>query len=194
MNITRIDGNISSIVFLSSDEKLLLVNYMEEKTISKNELLLKEGQICDFIGFINSGVLIYSKILDNGDEVTTDFAFEGEWVADNYSRLKKSPSLLNIKAIEKTQLLIIKEKDLSELYVKLPKLEKLGRLLMEQAFVKMTRFSLDLQTLSAKERYLKLIHEYPETLKRIPLYHIANYLGIAPKSLSRIRNTIFDNG
>jgi len=45
-----------------------------------------------------------------------------------------------------------------------------------------------LQTLSAEERYRKLIAESPQAFQRLPLYHIANYLGIAPKSLSRIRN------
>lgn len=183
--------NIETIISLDKNEKEIISKYIEIKELKKNDFFLIEGKICDSIAFVEEGILIYYKNLDNGNEVTTDFAFKGEWISDNYSRLNKSPSRLNIKAIEDSILYIIKDKDLSDLYTKVPKLEKMGRILMEQAFIKMTQLSIDLQTLSAKERYLKLTMEYPDIIQKMPLYHIANYLGIAPKSLSRIRNNIF---
>ena len=62
---------------------------------------------------------------------------------------------------------------------------------MEQAYLKIVQQSLDLQTLTAKERYESLLRKYPEIFQKVPLYHIANYLGIAPKSLSRIRSEFF---
>lgn len=184
--------SIESIISLKDSEWDIILNAMQIKTLSKNEYLLKEGQICDFIAYINSGLLIYLKVADDATEVTTDFAFEGDWVTDNYSRLNNSPSFLHIKAIEDTELLIVKHKDLTDIYKKVPKLERFGRILMEQAFVKITQHSIDLQVLPAKERYLKLLQSQPQAFQKIPLYHIAHYLGIAPKSLSRIRNTIFN--
>jgi len=59
--------------------------------------------------------MIYFKSLDNGDEITTDFAFEGDWVNSVVSRLTNSPSILNIKAIEDSEILIIKIEDLNKL-------------------------------------------------------------------------------
>jgi Mn-dependent DtxR family transcriptional regulator len=44
-----------------------------------------------------------------------------------------------------------------------------------------------------EERYLKLIAERPKVMERIPLHHIASYLGIKPESLSRIRKRLADN-
>jgi hypothetical protein len=38
---------------------------------------------------------------------------------------------------------------------------------------------------------VKTLQKYPEILQKVPLYHIANCLGIAPKSLSRIRSELF---
>ena len=67
-------------------------------------------------------------------------------------------------------------------------MERVGRLLIEQAYVRLVQLSIDLQILFAEERYLKLVTQSPHAFQRLPLYHIANYLGIAPKSLSRIRN------
>ncbi|MBC7889203.1 MAG: Crp/Fnr family transcriptional regulator [Ferruginibacter sp.] len=183
--------SINAIVSLTNEEWLQLLKLTEIKILKKNSYFLREGQVCESVAFVNNGTLIYFKSLENGDEITTDFAFDGDWVTDNHSRLNHSPSFINIKAIEETELLIIKNNDLFDLFYSIPKLERLGRILIEQAFIKIAQHSIDLQVLSATGRYASLLEQYPEILKNIPLHHIANYLGIAPKSLSRIRRQIF---
>ena len=190
--IQKIKASIAPIVSLTDTELSAFSGVFETKRYKKNEFFLKEGQVCNFLGFINYGVLVYCKIVDNGDEITTDFAFEGYWVTVNQRRLNNSPSLINIKAIEDSELFVIRQQDLSDLYIKIPKIERLGRILMEQAYLKIVRQSVDLQVLTATERYENLLHEFPEIFQRVQLYHIANYLGIAPKSLSRIRKELFD--
>jgi CRP-like cAMP-binding protein len=191
MNTVFLKSQINSLVSLNIEEWAQLLPFLESKTVKKNGYLLQEGQICDSIAFVNAGVLIYFKFLENGKEVTTDFAFKGEWVTDNQSRLNNSPSIINIKAIVPSEVLVLRNTDLPHLFERIPKIERLSRLLMEQAFTKFTRLSIDLQVLSARDRYIKMLKEYPEISQNVPLYHIANYLGIAPKSLSRIRNEIF---
>lgn len=186
----KLKSSIDSTINLKEEEWEKFRDFFQCVKLKKNDYLLKEGQVCDFVGFINSGALVYFKMLENGTEVTTDFAFENDWVTNNQSRLSNSPSLINIKAIEATELMVVKTSDLSDLYIQLPKIERLGRILIEQAFVRITNQSIDLQVLSAKERYEQLLQKSPEIIKRAPLYHIANYLGIAPKSLSRIRKEI----
>lgn len=186
----RLKSSIDSIITLEAEEWEKFCGFFQCVQLKKNDYLLKEGQVSDFVGFINSGALVYFKMLENGTEVTTDFAFENDWVTNNQSRLSNSPSLINIKAIEATELMLVKTTDLSDMYIQLPKVERLGRILIEQAFVRITNQSIDLQILSAKERYEQLLQKSPEIIKRAPLYHIANYLGIAPKSLSRIRKEI----
>jgi CRP-like cAMP-binding protein len=190
MPFEKVKCFISSIVSLNDEEWFQLTDFVEIRSLSKNGYLLEEGQVCDSIAFIQSGALVYFKLSKKLDEITTDFAFEGEWVTNNHSRLNHLPSTIYIKAIEDSELLIIKNENLNSLFGTIPKLEKLGRILMEQAFVKIAQNSIDLQVLSAKERYIKLIQQYPEVFQRMPLYHIANYLGVAPKSLSRIRKEI----
>lgn len=188
--ISRIKSGIESIVSLTDEELLLLCDSFEVKTLTKNEFFIEEGKVCNVIGFVSFGTMVYFKTMENGNEITTDFAFEGDWVTINESRLSNSPSLISSKAIENSELLVVKQQDLSDLYTKIPKLERLGRILMEQSFVKIAQQSIDLQVLSAKERYESLLLKYPEILQKVPLYHIANYLGIAPKSLSRIRKEL----
>jgi CRP-like cAMP-binding protein len=40
---------------------------------------------------------------------------------------------------------------------------------------------------TAIDRYNEMLKENPEIFQRVPLVHIASYLGITPESLSRIR-------
>lgn len=190
--LSKIKNSIDAIVSLTNEELSLFRDSFEVKTMNKNEFFLEEGQVCNYIGFINKGVLIYIKSMDNGNEITTDFAFESDWVTVNQSRLNNTPSSISIKAIEDAEILVIKQQDLSDLYIKIPKIERLGRILIEQAYLKIVRQSVDLQVLTATERYESLLRNYPEIFQKVPLYHIANYLGIAPKSLSRIRKELFD--
>jgi len=189
--IQRIKKSIEPIISLTGEELSTFCSAFGYKSVRKNEFFLKEGQVCDFIGLLTSGVVIYNKTLENGDEVTIHFAFEGDWVNNNLSRLSNSPSAISIKAIEDSEILIIKQSDINDLYIKIPKIERLGRILTEQSFIKFVEQTIDFQTLTAKERYENLLKNHPSIFQKVQLYHIANYLGIAPKSLSRIRKEIF---
>jgi len=188
--ILKIRNSIAPIVSLTDEEIATFSDAFVLKKLSKNDFFLKEGEICDFIGFVGFGVLVYFKTNENGDEITTDFAFEGDWVTNNQSRLKNTRSKINIRAIEDTEIFVIKQQDLNRLYLQTPKIERLGRILMELAYIKMVEQILELQVLSAKERYENLLKHHPEIFQKVQLYHIANYLGIAPKSLSRIRKEL----
>lgn len=189
--IQKIKKIIEPVISLTDDELSAFCNAFELRKISKNELFLKEGQICNFVGLVNYGLLVYFKTTADGEELTTDFAFEGDWVTHNPSRLTNTASAINIRAIEETEVFVMKQQDLNELYVQIPKIERLGRLLTEQAYLKIVDQTIELQVLSAKERYENLLKKHPDIVQKVQLYHIANYLGIAPKSLSRIRKELF---
>lgn len=186
-NYQKFKKSIEPVVSLTDAELATVIHTIVPKKVSKNGFILKEGEICDFVGFVNSGVIIYFKSKENGDEITTDFAFEGEWISNTQSRLTKSPSTFSIKASEDSEILLISQNDLDKLYLQIPKIERLGRILMEVAYLKIAAQSMELQVLSARERYENMLRKYPQVFQKVQLYHIANYLGIAPKSLSRIR-------
>jgi len=179
--------SVDPVVSLSESEKEILSGYFSSLVLAKNDHYLREGSFCRSVAFVCKGTLAYYKRLKSGDEATTDFAFAGDWATDNRSRLSNTPSLINIKALSTAELLVITQENLEKCYRLIPKTERQGRILIEQAFVRIAMQSIDLQTLSASQRYQKLVQEHPEIVQQVPLYHIASYLGIAPKSLSRIR-------
>ena len=188
MNLELLKQSFNKHLSLTEKEWVIVMSFIHLKNYSKGDILLRQDEVCSFISFLLSGSVIYYQLTDNGDEITTDFAFEGEWVTDNRSRISRTPSHINIKAFEDTQVACIQQNELEELFKRVPAMERVGRLLIEQAYLRIVQLSIDLQTLSAEERYQKLVSESPQAFQRLPLYHIANYLGIAPKSLSRIRN------
>jgi len=188
MNLELIKQSFNRLVVLSEEEWLVVLSHMQFKTYLKGEMLLRHDEVCKSISYLLKGSVIYYQQNEKGDEITTDFAFEGEWVTDNRSRISQTPSHQYIRAWEDTLTATIQQDELEILFREVPSIERAGRLLIEQAYVKIVQLSIDLQILSAEERYQKLIAESPQAFQRLPLYHIANYLGIAPKSLSRIRN------
>ena len=189
-NVKKLRACIDPIVLLSDNELSIFSNAFELVQVKKNDYFLKQGQVCNFLGLLLSGVMIYTKTVESGDEITIHFAFDGDWVNNNLSRLSNSPSNIHIKAIEDCEMLVIKQAAIENLYVEIPKLERLGRILTERSFVRFVEQTIEFQTLTAKERYENLLREFPEIIQRVQQYHIANYLGVAPKSLSRIRKEI----
>lgn len=188
--IIKLKASIDPIVKLSDEDYVVFSDAFELVKIKKNDYFLKEGQVCSFLGLLLSGVVIYTKTVESGDSITIHFAFEGDWVNNNLSRLNSSPSNINIKAIEDCEMLVIQQHAIEILYEQIPKLERMGRVLTERAFLKFVEQTIQFQTLSAKERYENLLREFPEIIQKVQQYHIANYLGVAPKSLSRIRKEI----
>jgi len=187
----QLRANFSRFVELTNAEFEEFTAKMRLKTLKKNEFLLREGEVCNKVVFINTGCLRYFFIVD-GMEKTGQFFFESTWYTDLESFLSGEPSEQYIQALEDTQLLMINKTDLLELYTQNHKFERFGRLLIEQEFLGLRRKNKILTNLSAEERYLDLIQNRPKVIERVPQIHIASYLGVQPESLSRIRKRIFE--
>ena len=106
------------------------------------------------------------------------------------SFLLQKPTELYTLALENTELLSISHSDLNELYKGSEIGLNIGRIASESLFIHKQAQQIDLLTLTAEERYTKLLSRQPEIIQRTPQKHIASYLGITPESFSRIRKKI----
>jgi CRP/FNR family transcriptional regulator, anaerobic regulatory protein len=186
----QILSRLSQFISLEKEEQDIFVSKLLVKQYRKKELILQEGQVCRYAYFINRGCFRYFYNV-NGRENTAQFFFENGWYTDYNSFLTGKPSTQNIEALEETEVLLLAAKDLQELYTTIPKFERFGRLMAENAFLGIRQRSEMLENQSAEERYLKLMKERPKVFERVPQHYIASYLGIKPPSLSRIRKRIF---
>jgi len=188
----RLKTSLDRLLPLSRDQFVYFATLLTMRRLAKHESFLQAGEVCTHIAFINKGCLRYYYLKD-GNEFNGQFFFEGSWVGDYQSFLTGQPAVQHIDALENTELLVIRRDDLQALYAEQPQFERFGRLLAENVVIGSQRRTASLLFETPEERYLKLIAERPKVVERIPLHHIASYLGIKPESLSRIRKRLADN-
>ncbi|GAA4886788.1 hypothetical protein GCM10023311_07800 [Flaviramulus aquimarinus] len=157
------------------------------KTIQKKDYILREGQICKSNYFIINGLVRSFYIDDKGNEKITQFALENWWVTNMESFIKKNPSLSSIQALEKTEILIISKEELEKLYISIPKLERLFRIVTENMLIANQRKNDVYFQMNSKDRYTSLINHFPNFIQRVPQYMIASYLEITPEYLSELK-------
>lgn len=158
----------------------------EVKSLEKNELLLKQGEICTTLAFVVSGALRQFRTEDV-DPYAYDFSFQGDYAVDFASFVSQRPCTIGISALRTSVLVCISKKNLDAAYQVSPAFQEFGRLMVERALVYDDSRGKSLLYDSPEERYLNLMERDPELLQEIPLYSIASYLGIRPESLSRVR-------
>lgn len=163
-----------------------LLQVSRELEIGRNDILQPIGHTCRTVYFILSGALRIFYMQQDRD-ITESFEFENQVVARAESLFSGKPSRKGIQALEDSRLVAIDADQLFELFNRHHGLERLFRKITEQAYVKTVNRLESLQFYSAEERYRNLLTEQPNLLQRVPLKHIASYLGITQVSLSRIR-------
>jgi CRP-like cAMP-binding protein len=126
--------------------------------------------------------------LKDGIEVTEYFAFPNDLIIRAESLFSKIPSKKAIQVLVESEVVAIPADPLFMLFEKHHDLERLFRILIQNAYVETLRRLENIQFLSAEERYAKLVEDKPELIRNIPLKHIASFLGITQVSLSRIRS------
>lgn len=169
---------------------LLIDTYFEPQSVKRNDMILSDGKICRFIAFIVSGSVRHFHIRD-GEEKTCEMSFENQFITDFRSFTYDIASIMNLQALEDTNILIIRKEKLFELYQKCPKYETFGRLIAEQIALRATDIAMSLSSDKPEVRFKNLLEKEPALFQRVQQKYIANFLGISPESLSRIRNRIF---
>lgn len=163
-----------------------LMDELVPMTLAKGALLLHSGEVCEQVWFIGRG-LVRAYFLKDGEEVTQQFFFEGNYTTDYESFLTRQPSQLHLHALESTLLLGLHREAMHRLYAADPGAERMGRRIAEEIFISVSRRNRSFLLDSAEKRYLDLLRERPKVMQRVPQRHIASYLGVKPESLSRIR-------
>lgn len=171
------------------DELILIEKYFELKTFKKKEYLLKDNKVCDFIAFIADGSIRHFHVKD-GVEKTCDISFENSWVTDFQSFTYDTIGKMNLQAMENVTIFLIKKQNLYKLYNECSKYETFGRLMAEQVAQRATEIAMSLSSEKPEERFQNLIKKQPDLFQRVSQKYIANFLGISPESLSRIRKRI----
>lgn len=153
----------------------------------KNSFLVAEGETFDSVFIIIKGAtrcFIYDA---QNNDITTWLGFENDVIFSPVNYTLQLPTCEVIQTLEDTDVWAIKNATLRELYENDLDFNKLGRSLMENSMTRMTMRAHSFQCQFAEERYADLIQQKPDILQRVPLKHIATFIGVKVETLSRIR-------
>jgi len=173
---------------MTHDELDILEGVLVPMRFAKNEMILREGEICRNIYYVEKGLLrqFYFK---KGKDITEHMAVEGSIVLCIESLFKEEPTQLQIKALEPAIVYALPKAKLEEVALHNVNIQILYRKILEESLIlsqihaDMVRFE------TAKDRYLRLCKMSPKLTLRAPLVYIASYLQMTPETLSRVRAT-----
>ena len=181
--------NVAKHIALLPKEEKHFVSLLAEQRVNKNEYLLREGDLCEYISYVSIGTLrAFYKDADE-KESTIMFAISDWWITDMNCFINGMQTQIFIQAVEESTVLKLSKRHLDQLYLDVPKFERFFRILMQNSYIREQQRVLQRLSLTAEERYNNFIKKYPAIVQRVPQKQIASYLGITPEFLSSIRKS-----
>ncbi|WP_353130905.1 Crp/Fnr family transcriptional regulator [Parapedobacter pyrenivorans] len=187
---TSINDYVNRCGAFSPEDIAVFNSLLRSKSIKKKQLLLREGEICDFEAYIVKGCLRTFYIDENGSEVILQFSVEDWWVGDIGSFHERTPTLLYVEAMEDSDLLMLNPARKEELLARVPQFERVFRLMIQRHLSALEHRLIRTIAKTAEERYVEFIKQYPKIALRVPQHYIASYLGMTPEFLSKVRRRL----
>lgn len=157
-----------------------------EFAFSKQAFISRMGEVEDHFYIVKSGVQRMSFPHD-GEDVCVGFSYDGSWSGAFDSFVTRKSGRFDVRAVTDTVLYGIRHEDLQGLYLELPVMERFGRLILEELMVGRATREIEQLSLSAEERYDRLVARSPKLLQLVPQKDIASYLRMSPETFSRLR-------
>jgi len=187
--LDKLHHYLSAYVPLSRQEFSQLLPYIEIREYDKKVKVIREGETERYLNIISSGLARKYLPLKN-NEITIQLATEGHIIHSELSFHNRIPSGSVVETIEPTVFFSISYDNLEQMYDQFPKIERLGRLLISELFVKKDSRYFDQLNKNTRERFLEYVRTHPQMMQRVPQKYIASYLNIKPETFSRLKHLI----
>jgi CRP-like cAMP-binding protein len=179
-------NQLEKIIQLSESEFDYILSHFTTRKFKKRQLVIQEGQLVENDFFILSGCLKSYSTDANGKEHIIQFGMQDWWITDYQAYYNQSTATVTIDCIEDTELLCLSYKNREKLCAELHKIEHFFRKKTNKRNVALQNRILSLLSSNAKERYDKLLEQYPQLFQKVPKQLIASYLGVTRETLSRL--------
>lgn len=164
--------------------------YFEPVSFVKNTVIEEAGKVPNYLYYIVSGYLRLFYMDEDGNEVTTHINCPPGFFTSYSHFVSGTVSDHSVECITACELLRITKVNLDHLVNESQAMKDFSISVFQHSIAYNENRSRELSTLSAEQRYLKLLKNYPEIIQHVPIQYIASFLGMKPESLSRIRRKI----
>lgn len=159
--------------------------------LNKGTPLIRERDVEHYLYYIEKGCCRFFTTRErDAEEITFQFAFEGEFINSLHSFKTGQPSAFTIETLAPCEIWAFHKKHWENLIEKAPSIKQLFQEILEELFIAKLQREMQMLKYSPEELYLLLITTNPIIFREVPLKYIAAYLGITPQSLCRLRNRI----
>lgn len=175
---------------LNKQQINLITNKATELELRKDDYYWEAGKAVKQVGFLTDGVIRVFYYNNKGDEITRYFLDENHLILSGNSIDEIYTPSVYLSAITDCKLVVFSKRDWKEISETIIDWDSIiQKIIAKYHREKIARRS-ELVSQDATTRYLDFIEKFPELVNRVPLSHIASYLGITQSSLSRIRKNI----
>ncbi len=160
------------------------------RSLKKGQTLLQQNDLWTRAFIVESGLLRMHVIDLNGREFNKSFHFEGALIFPLTTEMEGKPSLFAITALESSKIWEAPVARFRTILDEHGVWEPLHTRFLKRVVNEKIQREYDFLTLDGTSRYLKFCESHPQLADRIPLAHLASYLGLTDVSLSRIRRSL----
>ncbi len=195
MEFNRLCASLASfvqkVIPIGKEEIESFAHQARLRVFKKNEIFIREGEVCSSLLFIHQGLFRYF-ILHEGKDLTKDFSVDqsNPFCTSFTSLMTKEPSQIWIEALEDSVVWVWEIADVLSFFEYQPIWIRFAKAMTERLYFRKEKKELAFLKLSALERYEQFLRDFPGLIQRVPQYMIASYLGLTPESLSRIRGRL----
>ncbi len=175
---------------LNKQQIEFLLSKVQTLEFKKDDYLSEAGKVPRYVAFVLEGVFRFCYYNNKGGEVTNYFVDEGNFVVDNEKFESQIAASEYVQAVTDCKVLVFTKKDWDDISDTIVGWEMMKANMVKKCLTLAMERRSPLVSEDATTRYLSFIEAFPNLINRIPLSHVASYLGITQQSLSRIRRNI----
>ena len=171
---------------MTHEELDTLESILVPMKFAKGEMILKEGEVCENIYYIEHG-LVRQFYFKNGKQITEHLGEDRTVFLCIESLFREEATKLQVEAIEPTTVYALPKLRLEQVALHNVNIQILYRKILEESLI-ISQVHADLVRFeTAQDRYKKMCKLSPQVILRAPLVYIASYLQMTPETLSRVR-------
>lgn len=162
----------------------------KRQVFQRKDYFVRQDSVSFYVGFIKKGIFHYLCTGDDGKEHIVGYSFENEFVCDYSSFIKRTASLVSIRALTECTVYMISLNDYLEYANVFQNGSHFGFQVANGLFGMYYKRLLDLYCDTPEQRYVKLMKRCPDLKEKVPLKEIASFIGVSPETISHIRKKL----